>query len=124
MQPTPAAAMATVATAAIRATPTQLTWQLHMLALVLVLALALLSVLAMNASTLSSAAKEWATPNLHATTTWACILNLAAALLVRRKPTPAAGAMVACYDILQHNIIWYVLIKGSGPYSRLCTGLF
>ena len=77
------------------ATPTQLTRQLQWLALVLVLALALVLVLALNANTLASAAKEWAAPTLHDASTWACILDLAAILLVQCKPTPTPCATVA-----------------------------
>ena len=91
--------MATAATVATTAAPTQLTKQLQLLALVL--ALALVSVLAMHASTLASAAKEWAAPTLHAASTCACIFNLAAALLAWRKPTPALGATAACRDLPQ-----------------------
>ena len=93
--------MATVATAATMATPTQLTQQLQMLALMLALALALVSVLAMNASKLASAAKEWAAPALHAASTCDCILNLLGTLLAWHKPTPAPGVMAACCTLLQ-----------------------
>ena len=50
---------------------------------------------AMAMNELVSTAKDWVTPSLHATSTWACMRYLLAALLVWRKPTPTPGALVA-----------------------------
>ena len=105
--------MATAAMAETTAAPTQLTKRLQLLALVLALALALVSVLAMHANPLASAAKEWAAPTLHATSTCACILNLAAALLARHgPPTPAPSATVPRRDLPQ---------QFTGMESRSCS---